>query len=85
MKCCEHGPRNLPIGSKHLRVLHSGGQKFKDKLTLRGQNLGQVVNSKYGWACLYRKMEQHALKNVNRCLNTKITSYLETFGGQSSD
>jgi hypothetical protein len=29
-------------------------------------------------------MEQHALKNVNNCLNTNIYSYLETFGGQSS-
>ncbi len=28
-------------------------------------------------------MEQHALKNVNICLNTNIYSYLETFGGQS--
>ncbi len=30
-------------------------------------------------------MEQHALKNVNNCLNTNIYSYLETFGGQSSN
>jgi hypothetical protein len=29
-------------------------------------------------------MEQHALKNVNNCLNTDIYSYLETSGGQSS-
>ncbi len=29
-------------------------------------------------------MEQHALKNVNNCLNTNIYSYLETSGGQSS-
>jgi hypothetical protein len=28
-------------------------------------------------------MEQHALKNVNSCLNTNIYSYLETSGGQS--
>ncbi len=28
-------------------------------------------------------MEQHALKNVNNCLNTNIYSYLETPGGQS--
>jgi hypothetical protein len=27
--------------------------------------------------------EQHALKNVNNCLNTDIYSYLETSGGQS--
>ncbi len=30
-------------------------------------------------------MEQHTLKNVNNCLNTKIYSYLETSGGQSSN
>jgi hypothetical protein len=30
-------------------------------------------------------MEQHALKNVNNCLNTSIYSYLETSGGQSSN
>ncbi len=29
------------------------------------------------------KMEQHALKNVNNCLNTNIYSNLETSGGQS--
>ncbi len=29
-------------------------------------------------------MEQHALKNVNNCLNTNIYTYLETSGGQSS-
>ncbi len=30
-------------------------------------------------------MEQHTLKNVNNCLNTNISSYLETSGGQSSN
>ncbi len=30
-------------------------------------------------------MEQRALKNVSACLNTNIVSYLETFGGQSSN
>jgi hypothetical protein len=30
-------------------------------------------------------MEQHALKNVNNCLNTKRYSYLEASGGQSSN
>ena len=30
-------------------------------------------------------MEQHALKNVNNCLNTNIYAYLETSGGQSSN
>ncbi len=28
-------------------------------------------------------MEQHALKNVNNCLNDNIYSYLEAPGGQS--
>ncbi len=30
-------------------------------------------------------MEQHALKNVNNCMNTNIYSYLETSGGQISN
>jgi hypothetical protein len=30
-------------------------------------------------------MELHALKNVNNYLNTNIYSYLETFGGHSSN
>ncbi len=30
-------------------------------------------------------MEQHALKNVNNCLNVNICSYLETSRGQSSN
>ncbi len=30
-------------------------------------------------------MKQHALRNVNNCMNTNIYSYLETSGGQSSD
>jgi hypothetical protein len=29
--------------------------------------------------------EQHAIQNVNNCLNTNIYSYLETSGGQSSN
>jgi hypothetical protein len=31
----------------------------------------------------FAAMEQHALKNVNNCLNTSICSYLETSGGHS--
>ncbi len=31
------------------------------------------------------QMEQHALKNVNNCLNTIIYSYFETSGDQSSN
>ncbi len=31
------------------------------------------------------QIEQHAFKNENNCLKTNIHSYLETFGGQSSD
>jgi len=34
---------------------------------------------------LAKSMEQHALKNVNNCLNANIYSYLETSGGQSSN
>jgi hypothetical protein len=30
-------------------------------------------------------MEQHALKNVNNCLNTNIYPYLETSGSQRSN
>ena len=30
-------------------------------------------------------MEQNDLKNVNNCWNTKITFYIETSGGQSSN
>ncbi len=30
-------------------------------------------------------MEEHALKNVNNCLNTNNYSYLEASGGQSSN
>jgi hypothetical protein len=30
-------------------------------------------------------IEQHALKNINNCLNTNIYSYLDTSGGQSSN
>ncbi len=30
-------------------------------------------------------MEQHTFKNVNNYLNTNIYSYLETYGGQSSN
>ncbi len=29
-------------------------------------------------------MEQYAFKNVNNCWNTKITFYLETYGGENS-
>ncbi len=29
--------------------------------------------------------EQHALKNINNCLNTNIYPYLGTSGGQSSN
>ncbi len=31
------------------------------------------------------EMEQHALKNINNCLNTNVNSQLETSGGQSSN
>ncbi len=33
----------------------------------------------------YFLMEQHTLKNVKKCFNTNIYSFLETSGGQSSN
>ncbi len=41
----------------------------------------------YNLSILYYNvtMEQHALKNVNYCMNTNIYSYFETSGGQSSN
>jgi hypothetical protein len=33
----------------------------------------------------FRLIEQHALKSVNNSLNTNIYSFLEAFGGQSSN
>jgi hypothetical protein len=30
-------------------------------------------------------MEDHAIKNINNCLNTNIYSYLKTYGCQSSN
>ncbi len=34
---------------------------------------------------IYVSMEQHALKNINRCWKTKITFYLGSSGGLSSN
>ncbi len=34
---------------------------------------------------MHSRMEQRSLKNVNNHLDTNIYSYLETFGGQSSN
>ncbi len=34
---------------------------------------------------MMRLMEQHALNNINNCLDTNIYSYSETSGGQSYD
>ncbi len=31
------------------------------------------------------QIKQHAMKSVNNCLNTHIYSYLEMYGGQSSN
>jgi hypothetical protein len=36
------------------------------------------------WLVQKLLMEQHALKNVNNCMNTNIYSYFETSGGESS-
>jgi hypothetical protein len=43
-----------------------------------GPNLIKLVS-------YFLPMDQHALKNINNCLNTNIYSYLETSGGQSSN
>jgi hypothetical protein len=34
---------------------------------------------------LMSQLEQHTLKNVNNCWNTRISFYFETSGGQNSD
>jgi hypothetical protein len=44
-------------------------------------HLGAVVGENVNITAI----EQHALKNVNNCLNTNIYSYLETSFGQSSN
>ncbi len=57
------------------------------------QQLIKYTKGNANWICLglvddfvdLQLMEQHALKNVNKCLNTNIYSYLETSGGQSSN
>jgi hypothetical protein len=36
-----------------------------------------------GFSQFFVPMEEHALKDVNNCLNTNIYSYLKTSGGQS--
>jgi hypothetical protein len=37
------------------------------------------------WELLASAIEQLASKNVNKCFNTNIYTYLETSGGQSSN
>jgi hypothetical protein len=56
------------------------------KLAYETQVFFVVKKLKLSYRFGYEKlMEQHALKNVNNCLNTNIYSYLETSGGQSSN
>ncbi len=43
-----------------------------------------IVNDATSWSVTL-EMEEHALKNVNNCLNANIYSYLETSGGHSSN
>jgi hypothetical protein len=45
---------------------------------------GQVIHGTLTRGDRGGTMGQHALKNVNNCLNTNIYSYIETTGGQSS-
>ncbi len=57
------------------------------------QNSSDKLNEIYKTVCVYQAegkfeqptMEEHALKNINNCLNTNIYSYLETSGGQTSN
>ena len=53
-----------------IMTLHSG-QNIDEKATVSGLSLGR------------NSMEQHALKNVNNCLYTKVYCYLEKSGGIS--
>ncbi len=51
---------------------------------LKQFKLGKI--NKFGkvlFTNVFLQMEQRALKIVNNCLNTNISSYLETSGGQS--
>jgi hypothetical protein len=43
------------------------------------------MNTIFSCKKLGKIMGQHALKNVNNCLNTNIHSYSDTLGGQSSN
>jgi hypothetical protein len=43
------------------------------------------ANVKTALASVFGPMEQHALKNINNCLNSNIYSYFETSGGQISN
>jgi hypothetical protein len=45
----------------------------------------KVRNSVSKTPSIKKEMEQHALINVNSCLNTNIYSYLEASGGQNSN
>ncbi len=42
------------------------------------------LSDAYGPNVSHQLIEQHTFKNVNNCLNTNISSYSETSGGQSS-
>jgi hypothetical protein len=78
------------INSLKYSLLHLTGQpncqkgrsaKVKNGIISETKFLGAISVDRYNKAT----MEQHALKNINNCLNTNIYSYLETSGGQSSN
>ncbi len=46
---------------------------------------GHITKLKQSIFALRYLWKQHALENVNNCLNTNIYSYLGTSGGQSSN
>ncbi len=43
------------------------------------------LSDAYGPNVIHELMEQPTFYNVNICLNTNISSYLDTSGGQSSN
>jgi len=43
----------------------------------------RTINVKNSKLCFLDSMEQRSLKNVNNCLNTNISIYLETSGAQN--
>jgi hypothetical protein len=61
----------LPLGKEMLYRLTSGQNVVAPPFTIKPEQVS--------------KMEQHALRSVNNCLNTNIYSYSGTSGRQSSN